>query len=90
MTAENKAREYANETLIMSNYPHIWQSGYDGYIAGYNSRDAEVAELKAQIKELTDILDSDRFPQPQSMEAQNERLKRKEQAILNAHTILSK
>lgn len=26
----------------------------DGYIAGHNSREAEVAELKAQIKELTE------------------------------------
>ena len=31
---EDAARQYANKTQFMSNYPHDWNSAYDGYIQG--------------------------------------------------------
>lgn len=31
---EDDARRYANKTQFMSNYPHDWNSAYDGYIQG--------------------------------------------------------
>lgn len=31
---ELAARQYANKTQLMSNYPHDWQSSYDAYIQG--------------------------------------------------------
>ena len=31
---EDAARQYANKTQFMSNYPHDWNSSYDGYIQG--------------------------------------------------------
>lgn len=61
MTTEDKAREYANTPHCSSiNDLRAVMRGdntnyveYYAFIAGANSRDAEVAELKAEIKELT-------------------------------------
>lgn len=71
MTTEDKAREYAGkavEGILFNDYDKTTVSkkdvtdwaAYDftnGYVEGQNSRDAEVAGLKAEIKELTEWVD---------------------------------
>lgn len=32
-----QAEDYADSTKFMSNYPHDWQSSYDGYIKAINN-----------------------------------------------------